>query len=60
MLKVGCPVILLKNMSERLVNGLRGEVVSLTRVSATVQFSSIGMKTTLKKTSFTRFVVLPL
>lgn len=41
-LKVGCPVMLLKNLSEKLVNGLRGTVQTLNKDSVIVQFTSMN------------------
>lgn len=38
-LKIGCPVMLLKNLSVKLVNGLRGTVTGLSKNNVTVNFS---------------------
>jgi hypothetical protein len=54
-LKVGCPVMLMRNVSERLVNGLQGTVTHLTQTSATVFFNDVQQTLTVKKEKFTRF-----
>ena len=41
-LKVGCPIMLLKNLSEKLVNGIRGTVQTLNKDSVIVQFTSMN------------------
>ena len=43
-LKVGCPVILIKNISATLVNGIKGEVVTLTREGPVVKFGGLLLK----------------
>ena len=54
-LKVGCPVMLMRNMSERLVNGLQGTVKHLTFKSATVNFPGIKQTITVHAEKFTRY-----
>jgi hypothetical protein len=54
-LKVGCPVMLMRNVSERLVNGLQGIVTHLTQTSATVFFRDAQQTLTVKKEKFSRF-----
>jgi hypothetical protein len=39
-LKIGCPVMLQKNLSDTLVNGLPGVVIKLTQTTATVKFEN--------------------
>lgn len=53
MLKVGCPVMLVRNMSNRLVNGLQGIVKSLTKSSVRVFFQQLNQVVELKKETFT-------
>ena len=43
-IKLGCPVMLLKNLSEHFVNGLRGIVTSASKESITVNFTDINSK----------------
>jgi ATP-dependent DNA helicase PIF1 len=52
-LKVGCPVMLVKNLSPKLVNGSIGIVIALDRDCPTVQFDGTVVK--LKKEAFTVF-----
>ena len=51
-IKEGCPVILLKNLSDKLVNGLQGKVVSTNEKGPTIEFPSIGLTTLLKTERF--------
>ena len=53
-LKVGCPVMLLKNITPKLCNGLQGVVVALTQQTARVRFASIGVDHTFTKCTFTK------
>lgn len=55
-LKNGCPVILLRNISDKLVNGLRGEVQGLTENGPIVYFPSIGVRTPIEKVKFSGIV----
>ncbi|XP_063406721.1 uncharacterized protein LOC134690660 [Mytilus trossulus] len=41
-LKIGCPVMLLKNLNKKLVNGLRGSVSSLSDKCVTVNFTGLN------------------
>lgn len=52
-LKVGAPVILLRNISDKLVNGLRGEVLNISEEGPFVAFHSVGIKVPIKKVKFT-------
>ncbi|MES9883831.1 MAG: AAA family ATPase [Sedimenticola sp.] len=51
-LKVGIPVILLRNITDRLVNGLRGRVCNIDDEGPTVEFKSVGITTRLERFSF--------
>ena len=51
-LKVGCPVMLLKNMSDKFVNGLQGTVLSVTEKTATVKFQSVDSTLTVGQELF--------
>ena len=53
-LKQGCPVILLMNLTDKLVNGLRGEVIKLCPNSVVCRFPSINLQWTLEPQLFTR------
>ena len=52
-LKVGCPIILLKNLSDTLVNGLRGILLSVTNSELLVRFPSLNLITSIPKVEFT-------
>lgn len=52
-LKENCPVMLVKNLSNTLVNGLQGKVLSISKDSVTVTFSNTV--TELKKEVFTAY-----
>ena len=39
-LKIGCPVMLVKNISSALVNGFQGKVVAMKEDSVTVDFEN--------------------
>lgn len=52
-LKVGAPVILLRNLSNKLVNGLRGDVISISEDGPVVDFHSVGIQAPMKKIQFT-------
>ncbi|CAC5360531.1 PIF1 [Mytilus coruscus] len=56
-LKVGCPVMLLKNLTNKLVNGLRGTVVQMNSASVDVKFEieERTFTTNIKKYTFTTF-----
>ncbi|XP_053380131.1 ATP-dependent DNA helicase PIF1-like [Mercenaria mercenaria] len=54
-LKEGCPVILIRNLSKTLVNGLQGKVVDFEEGCPVVHFPSISCTTKLEKVSFTVF-----
>jgi ATP-dependent DNA helicase PIF1 len=51
-LKEGCPVILIRNLNNKLVNGLRGKVVDFEDTSPIVHFPSINCTTKVEKVSF--------
>ena len=53
MLKVGAPVMLIKNCSEILVNGLCGRVANLDKESVTVHFPKLHGSYTFKSEKFT-------
>lgn len=52
-LKVGAPVILLRNLSNKLVNGIRGHVTKISEDGPIVDFKSVGVNTQIKKIKFT-------
>ena len=52
-LKVGCPIILLKNLSDTLVNGLRGTLLSVTDSELVVRFPTLNLITSIPKVEFT-------
>ncbi|XP_060594248.1 ATP-dependent DNA helicase PIF1-like, partial [Ruditapes philippinarum] len=53
-LKIGCPVILMRNLSNQLVNGLQGFVKDILEGSGPViEFPSINITRTIPKISFT-------
>ncbi|XP_060560753.1 uncharacterized protein LOC132720611 [Ruditapes philippinarum] len=54
-LKLECPVILLRNLSDTLVNGLRGILKYATETKLAVYFPSLQKTQTLHKESFTVF-----
>jgi hypothetical protein len=51
-LKKGAPVMLLHNLSDKLVNGLRGTVVDITESGPVVEFPSLNMKMPMEKITF--------
>ena len=51
-LKKDCPVVLLRNLSDKLVNGLIGKVVSCGDDGPVVNFPSIDVTTKLEKINF--------
>ena len=53
--KIGCPVILLRNLGGNLMNGLRGVVTAFTDDDITVQFQTINETHTIKRYPFTVF-----
>ena len=53
-LKVGCRVMLVKNLSDSLVNGLQGKVVLLEKDEVSVKFSHIENVIKLKAELFTK------
>ncbi|XP_060552695.1 ATP-dependent DNA helicase PIF1-like [Ruditapes philippinarum] len=53
-LKVGA-VILLRNLSNKLVNGIRGDVISISEDGPVVDFHSVGIQAPMKKIQFTVF-----
>ena len=55
-LKLGAPVVLLKNVSPQLVNGLRGNVCDLKEAAVAVHFPSLSSTHTFEKENFPRFV----
>jgi hypothetical protein len=55
-LKVGASVMLMKNMTNRLVNGLIGKVVALSQNSATVYFKQLEVTETFCQELFTRYI----
>lgn len=52
-LKIGCPVILLRNLSTTLVNGLRGILVGVSDTELAVKFPALDLTTSIKKFHFT-------
>lgn len=54
-LKIGCPVILIVNLSDQLVNGLSGTVTKLGKDSVEVFFKSIDQNVEVKEFCFTRY-----
>lgn len=52
-LKLNCPVLLLKNLSPQLVNGLRGKVTGFSKNTFTVYFDSLSKNVILKPETFT-------
>jgi ATP-dependent DNA helicase PIF1 len=52
-LKIGCPVILLQNLSDKLVNGLRGIVHSFDEDGPVINFNTLGLVTKVPKVKFT-------
>lgn len=52
-LKLNCPVLLLKNLSPQLVNGLRGKVTGFAKNTVTVYFDSLSKNVILKSETFT-------
>lgn len=53
-LKVNCPVMLVVNLSDKLVNGLRGTVVELGTDHVTVHFPSVNQTVRLDRHMFTK------
>lgn len=51
-LKTGCPVILLRNLSDVLVNGLRGIVIRFEADGPIVEFPTVPLTTTIKRYTF--------
>jgi ATP-dependent DNA helicase PIF1 len=51
-LKKGAPVILLRNLSDKLFNGLRGEVYDIVDGGAIIEFPSVGLKIPVQKMKF--------
>jgi ATP-dependent DNA helicase PIF1 len=51
-LKIGAPVLLLRNLSQKLVNGLRGFVVKVEADGPVVYFKQINITTKVKKMTF--------
>ncbi|XP_062584328.1 uncharacterized protein LOC134246079 [Saccostrea cucullata] len=51
-LKKDCPVLLLKNLSDNLVNGLRGKITELSANDVTVYFDSLSKEVKLRPESF--------
>lgn len=56
-LKIGSPVILLKNLTDTLVNGLRGEVTEIREKSLHVYFTFLDKIVPLGKEKFTRKLI---
>ncbi|XP_053402931.1 ATP-dependent DNA helicase PIF1-like [Mercenaria mercenaria] len=54
-LKIAAPVILLRNLSDRLVNGLRGNIYDITDSGPIVEFPSLNLKMPLEKVRFSVF-----
>lgn len=54
-LKIGIPVILLRNLTTKLVNGLRGFVLDIDDEGPTIEFPSIGITTRLSEYPFEVF-----
>ncbi|XP_053390923.1 uncharacterized protein LOC128553771 [Mercenaria mercenaria] len=51
-LKIGAPVLLLRNLSQKLVNGLRGIVVKVEPDGPVVHFKQVNVTTKVKKMTF--------
>lgn len=51
--KVGCPVILLRNLSNTLVNGLRGTLMAVNDTELTIRFPTLELTTDIQKCNFT-------
>lgn len=52
-IKLGCPVILLKNLTGKLVNGLMGHIQDINNKGLVVEFPSLHLTTTIERTNFT-------
>ena len=52
-LKISSPVILLRNLSGKLVNGLRGTVHDINEEGVTVEFPTLQLTTVIPKVKFT-------
>lgn len=52
-LKVGCPVILLQNLTNTLVNGLRGILVDVSHTELAVKFPTLDLTASIRKFHFT-------
>ncbi|XP_053401701.1 ATP-dependent DNA helicase PIF1-like [Mercenaria mercenaria] len=53
--KKGAPVILLRNLSDKLVNGLRGHVYDIYEIGPVVEFPTLSIKVPLEKLRFSVF-----
>ncbi|CAG2190076.1 unnamed protein product [Mytilus edulis] len=54
-LKEGCPVILIVNLSDELVNGLTGKVTKVTEKNINVFFPTLKREVDVQKFSFTKY-----
>jgi len=59
-LKVGCPVILLQNISDKLVNGLRGHIHSITTDGPVVYFHDLNLLSLIPKVKFSGNIIIVL
>lgn len=50
--KIGCPVILLRNLSDKLVNGAHGKVTRIDSTGPTVHFEKAGISMKMEKYAF--------
>lgn len=51
-LKIGCPVILIHNISDKLVNGMRGEVIDFGKNGPVVRFGAANITTVVEPVVF--------
>jgi len=51
-LKVGAPVVLIRNLTDVLVNGLQGTITALAKEGPTVNFPSINITTRISRVNF--------
>ena len=57
-LKVGCPVILLQNLSDDLCNGLNGLITKLDEDGPTVLFKRADISMKMTKKIFFRYIII--
>lgn len=56
--KLNCPVLLLKNLSDHLVNGLKGKVTGLANDEVYVYFEGLSKDIKIKSETFTVYSAL--